>query len=1263
MTQSGQYLIVPINVEAFCINEKMENREFFPPLTHLQDLPYDGDGKPHTRPFLSESVVAKPGETEALNPHDYGVHLHWAMPDALMHGEQDTNGVTPRSAGEPLDAPVRFPHLPDRWLVTRTGLSGSDAGKVQQWVVDSRVLSSTLGDGNRASAAIPWDIPADPESGEKPFRFLGRALPLSQWTPPEASSLLPELNATSLGFLQAPAYYPSCRNVFGMHDPTASEAEEYSYAVCGWHSVPAHDPLRSLSAEQTQAALEKMRWIAPAEDASSTFAGVLYTGVVHSLRPGAASAPAREAPLTAVIGNTAAEANATLHKSRAGNTSDRFHTELQALLSGQLDRLSEPGGSLKVARQFHQQRFFPASHGRLWYVMRKKDGADAFADLTPDQQSTLTQLNAAETLHTERRATAESLQWQLYADWCKYLRCRHPERDAQERDAQEKLPDPDDVRDFIKAQSLKQSKAANELCKLAALDAARLSDSLKKTLDAAWDLARKPQPDTWRPVDPVLLLQGEDVRPALRFGGDGELGCQVFGGAMEHAMLYRVELREGEVAGVPPARVETQDAPALELATELGAPKAALQAAFVQALLLWPSWTAAQLTRRTGKPDSATAVEAWLSGPHNVSPWSGKTPSPKSITPWSGNPWLPIVMHWEIVYEPLTTVESANAAKGVFPPGAVVSNISERLDADDVDLEFKSEHRSFLQDHLLKGNLLGDSLNAAITSYEGITFITPQAGQRVRQQLEAYRPMHPRSALAAIAPRVNDIPVLSQTLSGFHDRLLLRRQTLQIDIRDPFASSIEKERFIDEVRAAITDLGSQVTTMAPIVQDRFSPVRGGDFMLRQLQLGDVFGQRRVYNAFQLKGTSDARNTLIVAPALARESGKQMLPCFPPRISQPARLDFHWLRTDNDDPLSLEDAAASPICGWVVPNYLEQSLAFYGGGGDSVGSIMVIDGTLAWIGSPAHPETFGKSPVEAFAKHNVHLRDFVLSTMSRGVPALKSFLHGLGQAVDVIQPLSGTQHAGIPNLIGQPLALTRASIELRYAGATAVNQTWGAFRQDIEQRKLLTDQLNGVIQRTTNRHERVQYPVVLGLAEDPDDGLVGFYKGGKGEERYESLYLVAENQAPHAGITPSHVHSLTLSVEEPECIVTMLVDPRSAVAVTTGYTPAQARALPPEAVKNAFARMAITFLAAPVLTTEPPPSSMFGSTSLPVPLPGQQKGHWNWLSVKDDGQGPKAVYSQLRESAPADEWTSGRVFLQEGWLSLSGFGEAERKQDD
>src|SRR5829696_1672899 len=66
-----------------------------------------------------------PFELGAARPA--GVHLHWALPDALLRGEND-----------PATKKVRMPRLPDRWVVVRTLLpEGGRTAYASGWVLDA----------------------------------------------------------------------------------------------------------------------------------------------------------------------------------------------------------------------------------------------------------------------------------------------------------------------------------------------------------------------------------------------------------------------------------------------------------------------------------------------------------------------------------------------------------------------------------------------------------------------------------------------------------------------------------------------------------------------------------------------------------------------------------------------------------------------------------------------------------------------------------------------------------------------------------------------------------------------------------------------------------------------------------------------------------------------------------------------------------------------------------------------------------------------
>jgi hypothetical protein len=89
---------------------------------------------------LAESVLAPPFQ-DAAYPLKAGIHLHWAMPDALTVGNQEASGTT-------------FPQLPNRWLVVRSRRATAGPAVVEaRWVVESDYLYPD-GAGDETGAVI-----------------------------------------------------------------------------------------------------------------------------------------------------------------------------------------------------------------------------------------------------------------------------------------------------------------------------------------------------------------------------------------------------------------------------------------------------------------------------------------------------------------------------------------------------------------------------------------------------------------------------------------------------------------------------------------------------------------------------------------------------------------------------------------------------------------------------------------------------------------------------------------------------------------------------------------------------------------------------------------------------------------------------------------------------------------------------------------------------------------------------------------------------
>jgi hypothetical protein len=89
---------------------------------------------------------------------------------------------------------------------------------------------------------------------------------------------------------------------------------------------------------------------------------------------------------------------------------------------------------------------------------------------------------------------------------------------------------------------------------------------------------------------------------------------------------------------------------------------------------------------------------------------------------------------------------------------------------------------------------------------------------------------------------------------------------------------------------------------------------------------------------------------------------------------------------------------------------------------------------------------------------------------------------------------------------------------------------------------------------------------------------------------------------------------------------------------------------------------VTFLTSPVLNPVPPknPLSTLHLPAppmlLPLPLPGQQKGQWSWVSVVGQDQQQTARQQPVKNLQQGQPFSNPSYQLYEGWLSLKGFEE-------
>jgi hypothetical protein len=348
---------------------------------------------------------------------------------------------------------------------------------------------------------------------------------------------------------------------------------------------------------------------------------------------------------------------------------------------------------------------------------------------------------------------------------------------------------------------------------------------------------------------------------------------------------------------------------------------------------------------------------------------------------------------------------------------------------------------------------------------------------------------------------------------------------------------------------------------------------------------------------------------------------------PPRLSQPARLNFRWLSADRDVGETNDHPITPPICGWVVTNFLDTGLQVYAADGGALGEISP-DPDHPWRPVPGdrtatQPERFD----------NAHLGRITRTLISQPPDARALLLDAIRASLDLIHPAPDSAPDAIGLIMGRPLAVVRASLDLQLRGLPAVNQDWGAFARDVRRRV-----------RDDSGFTSVRFPVRLGERARLEDGLVGFWREDATDLPSGPFHAPAIEKGNAdlglVGLTDK-AFPLGLTLADPPVAITMLLDPLGAVHATSGILPVKSIRIPSEHYAAALERIGTTILTAPVLAPG-------GRIALPLPaLPGFR---WSW---RERGpQGWREVAGSALAPPRYDAAFEGRTEIREGWLVLS-----------
>jgi hypothetical protein len=1187
-------LVVPIDVVGLCVGEIDEQEAtsgFAGPTAVFVEQTTERNPA-----FLGGNVSRSFDDAPGASQLTQGVHLHWALPDALTRADTSGGGLD-------------FPACPNRWLVTRIVITGATA-TMRAWLLESDAVSA----GQQTSQ--PVTVPVDTKVLPQGFGYLGRVSePGAEDARAEAATSLAEaagsdLTAVTNGEVGFAAYYPSCGSVFGFQDalddltPPAQDPAQLTYAVIGWFADPAKDPVQPGA---TPAALEKARrWtFAPAAPApgSSLYSGV-FQGVAWSPQQTYIDNRSVQQPLhvEAAIGGNPAEALSAYFNQKDKPPLKLFEQLLNAFQLGQLDRFTEPRPNqlTRLDEVVHDTEFAGMNAGNVYTLVARGKGGEPteLVDLPPQLADALNQLNLLEQRKHACLLHARWYRWQLFADWYRIFEI-----------------DPAKINDaFGVAYERYGGWSALQTAYEGLGTAAHAQRAaVEKQLAPGVRLRRVPATRYSQPADPAVLLTGAGIDFPERYGGDGRfdphgnLVCRPGGSVLTAVTVAGKEIDASAFSAV---------------AAPAGVPQPALVTALLrEACLLSTAIDAAV----SGEPVATLdgALQLALAGAKQTEyAFTGEPPSPVGMNWWTPDQWLPVFASWSVDYLPLLAVDRKTGSD-TYPTRFINANYQVDQDAGGV-LAYAPDGGP--------GSIEIDPATAQFTqSYGGSGHLTPSPAQTLGSLLKGYLSSHTDASLQTVLGQLDAAGFLVAPLAGLSELMGMRRQGIQLDVKVPEDSDYAD--FTDAVRPVV----GAMNRVGPEFNGSYNPIRAG-YLKLTLELVDVFGQKRAVQFDELV-CSDAMTTLVDGAPLASVAYLQ------PRIAQPSRLLFRWLAADAT---AYEEAtshpAASPVCGWIVPNHLNGSLFLYNAQGEALGTLFLEQGGAApvgWQTAPGSDATIDEDVATALRYENPQLRDLAVALKAASKETFAALWRVIDRVGDTVEPGDLPTNSGLAALVGRPVALAQAALRLEVDGHPYLNLWWDYLGQD-----------------TDNGFTGVQFPVVLGNLARLDDGLIGYFRQATPNGPYDLAHFYSQgaDEAGGGGVDRPTQDTLCVTAtppvdtSEPPDLgpftqkVLMLVDPRAQVHATTGVLPTAALSLPPDQTQASLASLDFSFFTAPVLR---------GVSGLTLPTPVESGYQLSWVEQsKASGALAWDVTPEIDTPSSQAVWAYTPQRLSEGWLRLN-----------
>lgn len=1252
---------------------------------------------------LAHAVDLLPAPFKNLDtPRSVGVYLHWAVPDALTRGTVsatdpkatefpslpdrwlivrlsagatpsrravrgwvlETGGATPKvndlatwtDAVNPDDPPpldVKKPltvmgHGDAFWAAYfdnvenrlgfhdqfLEGVQGPLAYYVSGW--HSRHADDPIGEGLRTYsqfearlAQLGWEIPsADLQAAFQYSNDTIRAAALSGVDTREAR-FATATQSSAVPLQNASFFTKQLASFQGVSGSQAAAVDKFGAAEAGLYLAHASSwPQFTLY----HGAVVGMGWPGPG-------IGVAPDGLMG----GEVGGPPPASAIKTSIGNTAAEALGAMLADNNGN--DQESRLLEAVLLDAMQDLDQPDGGARIDARLHAKGFGSLPGGSETKTIPQTQSVTAQPHI-PDPSQTDPGVFAS--LQAPKRSVANALGGRNQV-----LGVLNPSSGR----PVSRIAPPTMLSGAIES-AINWAATRNAIAERPNVNAVNPDPASVDTE------VQRTKPRFFIPPDPVILLQG--ARRSFKHGADslysesGNLPCRLSGSTV-------TSLTPRMAANLPNAGAIT-GADILERGVSNGSVPPECEALLAEMALLDPGSAdvavAAASRGATAVPRTAAgqlartyAVEQMLTFVNRdprrdvapltaVSGFTGTLPPGASISAPIA-PWIPLHVDWNVDYIP--------------SPGGVDDWLLKEIDFDaDPNKLPPVEGQVPVQNYTGRALLTGGPAKLAAAAVRsaldraqksgGSTSLKPGFNwafntKAAQVLLSAIQPLRANAGVI-IGNAAARNPAADAAAPSNED---FNHLATELESLDVLAGAFD--RFHTKLRSGFIADGKAAPNPGDPIPPGFVPFRAGFLRIRRMRLVDCYGQIVDLVGSDSNQLADMERIIKSEPLTVAD--RPDLIELAPRFTSPTRSWFRFVSASDDTVYADDDVTA--LCGFVLPNHLDGDLQFFAADGSSLGAVLPRpEAGVVWEDAPGRPSTVGGSPLRAIG--NAHLGGVAQGLVDWGradaTPgaagndtALSSILRIIDSTLWSVDPFAhiGDEHLCL--LIGHPVAVLRAKLRLELEEPVAPDVA-SAIRVPIRVGALAhwQDGLLAYFANDDYRTLRIPDPACAKFARPIGVG-VGFLQQATDTSDYYTHFADDIGAGATDGKTPvNHPYVDTTGIVHlqpgQDLLLTLLVEPHSAVHLTTGLLPRKDIGMRRNWVGPGLSLLAPVFRFGPV---------MLDPKRIRMPVATDIQGTWSWSHRQDatTWADDPVVNSGGDAKIPADP-SEG----QEGWLKLS-----------